>query len=446
MPLLATFRNLEKIQNQKNLKKNDNQGLFFQNQIAVGHSDFNQKKPQILNKKTVLQKSNQTYNEVSKFPTSNLTELEGVIIGVKGGFEEKLAARENLKLEFLPEAKLEILSFRPNLTTLAGFREFTNNLGATLRMILSLILSFVCSFWLIYKHHPVAILSSGSFLAIPVLWTATFFNWLNFREFFGPKIKIITHQQDPLPGLASRLTFGLGTYQSCVFEYSRQFDGFKKAQVIPNPVDLNKFDLMPIDIFNFLKIKNPQTDPAQHLQKTQVITDARQIKSQLPILLIFGGGSGSLFLNRWVWANLAILSQHFRLIHLTGLLQNADNCQSEVADQHPNYLAIVSLLEEMPVALRSAHLVICRAGLASISELLYLNKPAFLVPLPDSHQEINARIVADFFPTLEQKHSQDWLSQILNWPETFQKIDYPEPMAIRISLDKYYQQIYDILA
>jgi UDP-N-acetylglucosamine--N-acetylmuramyl-(pentapeptide) pyrophosphoryl-undecaprenol N-acetylglucosamine transferase len=48
--------------------------------------------------------------------------------------------------------------------------------------------------------------------------------------------------------------------------------------------------------------------------------------------------------------------------------------------------------------LRSAHLVIARAGASTVSELTVAGRPAILVPLPnaiDDHQTANARALAD---------------------------------------------------
>lgn len=204
-----------------------------------------------------------------------------------------------------------------------------------------------------------------------------------------------------------------------------------------------------------------------------------KISTKLPILLIFGGGSGSLFINNWVWENLQVLTENFRVIHLTGLLQNEkkiseeafqsnlknDSTKQNTQNLHSkidskkfnlsetskngkeisNYLSIPSLLEEMPMILKLCDLVICRAGLSSISELLYLNKPSFLVPIPYSHQEINAKVVVEFFQILEQKNSQIWLEGILNYKQIFAKIKYPESLQIQAKLNDYYQKVYRII-
>ena len=50
---------------------------------------------------------------------------------------------------------------------------------------------------------------------------------------------------------------------------------------------------------------------------------------------------------------------------------------------------------DLPLYLKSAGLVICRAGASTLAEIAYLGKPAIIVPSPNvvnNHQEKNARL------------------------------------------------------
>lgn len=471
---------------------------------------------------TIEKKNKNNHKVENKFDSKEIeSQFEAVIIGVKNGFEEKLAKQENLKLEFLPEAKLELLSFSFHFKSpknwkynLSQIGEFVAGVGKSVGMIFLLLASFVQSFWLIWKYKPTAILSSGSFLAIPVLWSAFLCNFFNFKNIFGKKILIITHQQDPIPGLASRLTFGLGLVQTCVFEYSKNWKKFQKAKIIPNPIDFSKFyqknpeNPENKELANFLNIglnPNLEMDLETDLEKEnkpnekspelkQDLQKSLEKKGKLPLFLIFGGGSGSEFINNWVWQNLVDLTQNFRILHLSGIHTKSEkasqtkdkvlfqknlnvsnytsnsqvsklnlvkkikdsNSKIETPDlnsifpslnqKNQNYLQIPSLLGDMPLALQSADLVMCRSGLGSISELLYLNKPSFLVPLENSHQEKNAQVVRDYFGILEQKDSEKWLEIIIkNYPQKFAKINYPSPSQIQKHLNTYYQNVYNLI-
>ena len=42
-----------------------------------------------------------------------------------------------------------------------------------------------------------------------------------------------------------------------------------------------------------------------------------------------------------------------------------------------------------------ANLVVSRAGMGTLAELAYLAKPAIIIPMPNSHQVNNARVLAE---------------------------------------------------
>ena len=69
----------------------------------------------------------------------------------------------------------------------------------------------------------------------------------------------------------------------------------------------------------------------------------------------------------------------------------------------------------MPIVLASIDLIICRAGMGSISELTLVDKPTFLVPIPNTHQEQNAKLISDTnsnFKVLDQNNQNNWVEQI----------------------------------
>ena len=57
---------------------------------------------------------------------------------------------------------------------------------------------------------------------------------------------------------------------------------------------------------------------------------------------------------------------------------------------------VLAFIDDMPGAMRDAHLVVCRAGASSVAELASSGRPAILVPFPgamDDHQQANADTV-----------------------------------------------------
>lgn len=350
----------------------------------------------------------------------NLPNYNPIYIGVKNSFEQKICTQNNWKLEFLPEVKLGILSFKNQ--TLA--EKFINLFFAFLD-IFRLGFSFAKSTFLLLKYQPKLIVSTGSFLAVPIIFASKFTNFLRLTD-----CKILIHQQDPLPGLANRLTVGLADLSSCVFEYTKNhYKNFSKAVLIPNPIDEKKYQHTRSDLLKILQKNN--LDLHNFLQQ----------KSTKPILFVFGGGSGAEAINNWLIKNLDQLLLDFKIIHLTGILQT-----KKFDIKKAGYFQAKVFVAEMIPVLSLSELVICRAGLASITELEYLSKPAFLVPLPDSHQELNAELVKTKFGILQQKNSSSWVSQIKkNYPKIITKQNFSSQLQIRQKLQNYYQKIKDML-
>lgn len=195
---------------------------------------------------------------------------------------------------------------------------------------------------LLQQLHPQVIVSAGGFVSVPLVRVAK-------RE----HIPVVIHQQDIRPGLANRLMQKQANTISVAFESSlNDFSSHKKVVWIGNPVR----DLTPTT-------KAIPTDP------------------QYPTILIFGGGTGAQSLNHLVSPSLC---QTANVIHLTGKGKTGPDIQ------HPRYLKYEFLGEEMKEALHKAEVVVCRAGLGTISELAELKKVALVIPLPNSHQEDNA--------------------------------------------------------
>ena len=377
--------------------------------------------------------------------SKSLPEFNPVIIGVKNSFETKLAQQQKFEIKYLPEAKLNLLSFK------------NQNLSQIILGILDLIktlfllgFSFCQCIYLLLKYKPKGVLSSGSFLAVPMIFAAAILKFFRLIS-----TKIIIHQQDPLPGLANKLTIGFADLKSCVFEYTKiNFNKFKDCQIIPNPIDTQKFDQAKIEsieneqlrefflVQTALLVEESAAIPLEVFKK--IVSDQKPPRLGLdpstnsiinkPIFLIFGGGSGAKVINDWVSSNLDQLLEHFRIIHLTGILQEespmplAEKPSSEslgvIADVNSlrtsfidsnikkDYLSLPSLIQDMPAALKFSDVILCRAGLGSITELQYLNKTAFLVPIPNSHQELNAELMKDRFTILEQTNISDWINVI----------------------------------
>ena len=112
------------------------------------------------------------------------------------------------------------------------------------------------------------------------------------------------------------------------------------------------------------------------------------------VLLIFGGSQGAHAINRAVVDALDGLRPQLgqmRFIHQTG---EQDLVQVERAYREAGARALVKpFFTDMPSQFPKAHLVLCRAGAATLGELAAARKASLLVPFPgatDNHQLRNA--------------------------------------------------------
>lgn len=115
-------------------------------------------------------------------------------------------------------------------------------------------------------------------------------------------------------------------------------------------------------------------------------------------LLVFGGSQGARFFSDVLPLAVERLPEPLR-----SRLHIVQQCRAEdmervqkVYDGLGLSAECASFFQDMPQRIAHAHLVICRSGASSVSELSVLGRPAILVPLPgalDQDQAANARVL-----------------------------------------------------
>ncbi|HEX2580367.1 MAG TPA: undecaprenyldiphospho-muramoylpentapeptide beta-N-acetylglucosaminyltransferase [Dongiaceae bacterium] len=118
-------------------------------------------------------------------------------------------------------------------------------------------------------------------------------------------------------------------------------------------------------------------------------------------LLVTGGSQGARAFATLVPEAIALLPERLRARLVIAQQCRADDLDSvgeryRMLGQHRVTLA--PFFSDMPERLRWAHLVICRAGASSLSELAVAGRPAIAIPLPgsiDGHQDANAQSFAE---------------------------------------------------
>lgn len=205
---------------------------------------------------------------------------------------------------------------------------------------------------LVKKISPSLVVSVGGFSSVPVMRAAQ-----------AMKIPCAIHQLDAEVGLANKAVASLCRLVSTSFKYDVQpFAGVASEQVaIPS---------------RFAGITIPSKAEAAHFFG---------LETHVPIVFFVGGGTGAAALNNAVDHHLEKILKLAQVIHLTGKgkmgsEQKADGyVRREFFDEG-----------QMLNAYAAADLVVSRAGMGAITDLIALKKPAILVPIPHSHQESNA--------------------------------------------------------
>ncbi len=264
--------------------------------------------------------------------------LQSVFWGTAKGPEREMVQRAGMPFAALPSGKLR---------RYWSWRNFIDPLFIAAGFLVSLIQ--------LLKFQPHVVVSAGSFVSVPVAYAA----WLL-------RIPHIILQMDAKPGLANRLMAPVSKVMAHLFVHSaQQFRSVTAQQIGP---------VVRPDICN------------ADAQKANL---QFELSPNKPVLLVTGGGQGAVGLNQAVETVLDFWLERYQVVHLTG------KTNAGAQNKHPDYHPIPFVSEGMGDLLARSDLVITRAGLGILGELAYLAKDTVLVPLPNSHQFLNAKLVVD---------------------------------------------------
>lgn len=265
-------------------------------------------------------------------------EFDFLFIGTHQGIEKDLVKKEAIEYQSISSGKLR------RYFSLLNFID-----------IFKIFIAFWQALFLLKKEKPDLIISAGGFVAVP-LSVASWF-W---------RIPIIVHQQDVVPGLANKIMAKFAKIVTVTFESSLHDYG-NKARWIGN--------LGP-------DLKNFSANRAEILEKYHIKT------SHLPLILVIGGGTGSSFINQLIAQSIQDLLIFTRVLHVSGRAERSE--EKKIANE--NYQKIDFIFhQDLLNLMLEADLVVSRCGLGALTELSFFKKPAILIPMPDSHQEINAQ-------------------------------------------------------
>ena len=273
---------------------------------------------------------------------------------------------------------------------------------------------------LLQKYQPDAILSFGSYVAIPICIAAKL-----------KKITIVTHEQTLVVGLSNQIIAKLADIVATGFKQTKKNFSQSKAVYVGNPLRMNRKDL---------KLKKPKWFVSE---------------KNKPILLFLGGNQGSLFLNTFVKNNLEEMLNEYIVVHACGKATKEHDYYSElthhsrhiIGDKRKNYYCHEWISkEDLQWIYQNTFVCISRSGANTVLELTEMQVPAIYVPLPHSRyseQTLNANWAvkqkaalmvnqADFdygtFQISMDKINEDYKKIKKN----LEKIDLPDNSAERI--------------
>jgi UDP-N-acetylglucosamine--N-acetylmuramyl-(pentapeptide) pyrophosphoryl-undecaprenol N-acetylglucosamine transferase len=256
-------------------------------------------------------------------------------VGTKNGPEKDFVQSQDIEYKGIYSGKLRRYFSLKNITDIALIK-----------------LGFFESLGIIKKFKPDVIISAGSFVSFPVVLAG----WILRRP-------ALIHQLDIRPGLANKLMAPFAKKITVGFEKSLKDYPAKKTTWTGNPIRSS------------LKTSLSSED----------IKEKFGLEDDLPTLLILGGGTGALHINKLVEDSLDELVKFCQIIHVTGKGKLNKNLK------HKRY-HVFGFLNNLPEAYKVSDGVVSRAGLGTLSELAILGKSSLIMPMPDSHQEENADI------------------------------------------------------
>ena len=192
--------------------------------------------------------------------------------------------------------------------------------------------------------RPQLVFSKGGFVSFPVVFAA----WLR-------RIPVVAHESDQTPGLANRLAFPFVRCLCTNFPEAR-VNGYRgRIEVTGTPIR-----------------------PALLHGDAQRGREFLGSDGTRPLLVVTGGSLGAEGLNARVRDALPELLPDYEVVHLCGAGKLAPDMRQ------PGYHQFEFLDAPWGDVLAAADAVVSRAGANTLYELLALQKPNLLVPLPAS--------------------------------------------------------------
>jgi UDP-N-acetylglucosamine--N-acetylmuramyl-(pentapeptide) pyrophosphoryl-undecaprenol N-acetylglucosamine transferase len=290
--------------------------------------------------------------------------------GTGGHLFPAIAIAQEIKL-MLPDSSIMFIGNKNKIEGKVvpkyGFKFNSINIsGISRKLSLSLLvlpfkltMSIIKSILYILRFKPNVVIGTGGYVSGPVLWSASLLRY-----------KIVLQDHNSYPGVTTRLLSSKALEVHIAFEESRKY--FKRK---------NNLKLSGFPVRSSLEKIN-KLEALQHFGLT----------NDNKCIFITGGSQGAKAINDSVLKIAECLNaDKVQIIWQTGMLQYA---QIKRECQKFNNIKIFEFINDMNLAFSACDLAITRAGATTIGELMNLEIPAILIPLPtaaEDHQTKNAK-------------------------------------------------------
>lgn len=231
---------------------------------------------------------------------------------------------------------------------------------------LDLTLGYLQARRLLGRLRPAATVGFGGYASVPTIFAAS-----------GVRSRIVLHEQNQVVGRANRL---LAARADAIASSFLRLAGLAEAQqqrvvLTGNPV---RADIAAVGE-----------------------QDYRLPEGSAPfVILVTGGSQGARAFNELLPAAVARLPQEQRARLKVVQQVRGDDLDSVSAryDESGVRCELRGFFEDMPQRLAAAHLVVCRSGASTVTELAAAGRPGLFIPYPfaaDDHQTGNARAMAE---------------------------------------------------
>ena len=279
-------------------------------------------------------------------------DAEILFVGTQRGMEKDLVPQNGYAIEFIDVTGFNRKKLFKNIATL---RNLIKGIGQS-KAILD-------------RFRPDLVIGTGGYVCGPLV-----------RAAHKKGIRTYIHEQNALPGLTNKMLEKHADKVFISFEESAKY--FKnKAKLILSGNPVRKEFLVCQIHDNRAKLSLTPTDF---------------------MILCVGGSQGSETLNKAMITVMSGISKdpQIRLFFVTGKSHYDQVLQvyESLAPADQDQISILAYLDNMPVYLSAADLVISRAGALAVSEINTCGKAAILIPSPyvaNNHQYYNAKVSAD---------------------------------------------------